>query len=67
MILCVRQESSQDVRGGGLGRTGLLKWKGVVFTPEADDTDSMTSTPPDQDDTASQSTLEDSNGQVSSW
>ncbi|XP_034253579.1 uncharacterized protein LOC117652626 [Thrips palmi] len=54
------QESIPDVRGGE-GRTGLLKWKGVVFTPE-DDTDSVTSSP--QDDTESQSTLEDSNGQV---
>lgn len=54
------QESIPDARRGE-GRTGLLKWKGVVFTPE-DDTDSMTSSP--QDDTESQSTLEDSNGQV---
>ncbi|KAJ1522359.1 hypothetical protein ONE63_002651 [Megalurothrips usitatus] len=54
-----RQDSSQAL--GGEGRTGLLKWKGVVFTPE-DDTDSVSSSP--LDDTASQSTMEDNNGQV---
>lgn len=53
------QDSSQAL--GGEGRTGLLKWKGVVFTPE-DDTDSVSSSP--LDDTASQSTMEDNNGQV---
>ena len=50
------------------GSTGLLKWKGVVFTAD-DDADTMSSSPPDQedteDDTASQSTLEDNSGQVS--
>ncbi|XP_052122489.1 uncharacterized protein LOC113215131 isoform X2 [Frankliniella occidentalis] len=54
----------QESTPGGVteGRTGLLKWKGVVFTPEDDDSDTESSSA--QDDTISQSTLEDSNGQV---